>query len=80
MSKPPLGAIARHMIVVLLYGAARIDATPSQLEELRKGVDLLKDPAIPLKQVAQHVFDVMGPDWSPRADFLTQIQALSGKS
>lgn len=73
------GPIARHMILVLLFSAAVRDASPEQRDALTEVKDMLRTAA-PLSEIAERVFDVMGPEWVPPEDYMRHMRSLGGEA
>lgn len=75
--------IPRAMTLIYLVAAARKDATPEQVDQLGAAVDRLKAPVAEggasMGEVAQRVFEVMGPDWAPAEEWLVAMEAMIDK-
>lgn len=80
---PEINVEAMHRMLVLLalFGAARKDATPEQVDRLKaQALPMLRDHSNPLQWVVEKVFEIMGPGWDPLAThefgpWLTQLLA-----
>lgn len=68
------------MTLLYLVGAARADATPDQILELKANAERLREPEVPMRDIAERVFEIMGPQWTPADEWLTAIDALRGDS
>lgn len=75
---PSVSSIGRHLMVIALFGAARQDATPEQVQTLRDIADMLREPAAdrPLEDIVRRVFWCMGPAWVPTGEFGAWIDDL----
>ena len=79
---PDLSGLSRYMTLIYLVAAARKDATPEQVEQLKAATALLREPAGPgtgAGDVAQRVVDIMGPDWMPADEWIEAIEAMTGR-
>lgn len=66
-----------HLTVLMVFGAARADATPEQLERLRnEALPAMRDHSVSYRDVVGLVFSIMGPRWAPDDEWLAQVQAL----
>lgn len=75
---PSATSIGRTMTLIYLVGAARADATPEQVLELKTNVDRLREPEVSMRDIAERVFEIMGPEWAPAGEWLAAIDAMRG--
>lgn len=69
-----LKAFSRGAIVVLVFGAARKDATPEQIKRIREEcVPLIKDVGRPYIDCVKKLREIMGDDWEPADEFQKAI-------
>lgn len=62
-------SLARHLLVVMLFGAARSDATPEQVARIRdECLPMMRDHETGLDEVVRHLFSIMG-DWMPAGEW-----------
>lgn len=75
---PSTSSIGRHLVVIAVFGAARADATPGQLDNLRDIASLLREPSdrFPLDDIVRRVFECMGRTWVPAGEFGEWIDQL----
>lgn len=82
MTEIDTSGISRAMTLIYLVAAARKDATPDQVEQLKAAADRLKVPLAEgggqMSDVAQRVVDIMGSDWLPADEYLDAIEAMIG--
>jgi hypothetical protein len=72
-------ALSDHLVMTLLVGAARADASPAQVEQMRaRIVPVMRDQSVPYVEVRAVLQQIMGPDWAPSGDWAAQIDALGG--
>lgn len=80
---PSEAEIGRNMTFIYLVAAARADATPEQIVELKAAVDQLEVPlaegGVPMGDIARQVADIMGPGWLPADKWLDAIEAMIGR-
>lgn len=74
-----VGSITRHMVLIYLFGAAREDANPAQLEELRTLPDKLRETDVGLAEIGTAIFTLMGNTWVPSQKWQDAIDSLTGK-
>lgn len=67
--------LARFLSFNLLMGSAAADATDAQRARLQEIPDLLREGA-ELRKLSALVFDIMGSDWAPGAEWMAHIEAL----
>lgn len=70
-------SFTRHLMVVMLFGAARADSTPEQLVEIRDiCLPLMRDKAVPFTEVVEALFNIMGPEWAPTGEWDAWLMKL----
>lgn len=72
-----MNALASTVAMLLYVGAAREDATPDQVAELRARVLPALEDGASDREVRRLVRDVMGRGWRPSPRWAEQVRSLA---
>lgn len=74
-----MSALGGNLAFLMFVGAARADASPDQLAQLRERLppllDAYKAEGNP-RPTMEAVIDIMGPTWRPQGDWARQIDTF----